>query len=341
MQELLGDFDPGTPPPPIEAPQDRGPRPLWSVMIPTFNCAHLLRKTLESVLAQDPGSDLMHIEVVDDCSTKDDPQSVVQELGRGRVAFTRNAQNTGCCTLNFNICLQRSIGRYVHVLHGDDWVLPGFYERAQEAWKAAPDLDGVITRTFIVNESGEIETLGERLPLLEGNSPADAERFLRETLFYENPIRTPSVVVRRAFYERHGGFLPSLVHVADWEMCTRLLDRGRVIFINEALAAYRFFESSDTGRLVRTGGNVLDYVRLGLILKQRHQSFDSDRFVNLLYDTLRVQAKWFKKRGDSEAEACNRRIIKSLACLHPRPKQGLARVRRQAKSLLGRFAEGL
>src|SRR5262249_49179546 len=43
-------------------------RPLWSVMIPTFNCASYLRETLRSVLTQDPGRDVMQIEVVDDCS---------------------------------------------------------------------------------------------------------------------------------------------------------------------------------------------------------------------------------------------------------------------------------
>ena len=78
---------------------------MWSVMIPTFNCAPFLGETLRSVLAQDPGPAEMQICVVDDGSTKDDPETVVGEIGRGRVAFVRNAVNLGA-TRNFNRCIE-------------------------------------------------------------------------------------------------------------------------------------------------------------------------------------------------------------------------------------------
>ena len=68
-------------------------QPLWSVIIPTFNCAAYLREALESVLCQDLGPGIMHIEVVDDRSTKDDPEAAVREVGRGRVDFWRNREN--------------------------------------------------------------------------------------------------------------------------------------------------------------------------------------------------------------------------------------------------------
>ena len=100
-------------------------RPLWSVMIPTHDCAAYLRHTLASVLAQDPGPELMQIEVVDDASS-DAPEAVVEELGRGRVGFFRQPRNVGHVA-NFNTCLERSRGRLVHLLHGDDCVRDGFY----------------------------------------------------------------------------------------------------------------------------------------------------------------------------------------------------------------------
>lgn len=65
-------------------------RPLWSVMIPAYNCGQYLIETLRSVLDQDPGPEVMQIEVVDDCSTQDDSEAVVRSLGKGRVSFFGN-----------------------------------------------------------------------------------------------------------------------------------------------------------------------------------------------------------------------------------------------------------
>ena len=99
--------------PPVPEQADR---PLWSVMIPTYNCANYLRETLASVLAQDPGPEAMQIEVVDDHSTRDDPAATVKELGRGRVQFYRQTRNLGYIK-NFETCLQRSRGKIIHLLH--------------------------------------------------------------------------------------------------------------------------------------------------------------------------------------------------------------------------------
>src|SRR5687767_11951325 len=101
-------------------------RPQWSVMIPAYNCIKYLRETLESVLAQDPGPDKMQIEVVDDCSTDGDVQSLVNAVGRGRVCYYKQEINKGSLR-NFETCLNRANGIWVHLLHGDDKVKFGFY----------------------------------------------------------------------------------------------------------------------------------------------------------------------------------------------------------------------
>src|SRR5262249_50406733 len=113
-------------------------RPTWSVMIPSYNCARFLGEALKSVLVQDPGSAKMQIEVVDDCSS-DDPQRVVSEIGGNRVGFFRQSRNVGHIA-NFRTCITRARGEIVHLLHGDDVVRPGFYERLEHGFNAGPSI---------------------------------------------------------------------------------------------------------------------------------------------------------------------------------------------------------
>ena len=52
------------------------------ILTKIYNCAKFLKEALKSVLDQDLGREKMEIIVVDDCSTEDDPEQVVQEFGR-------------------------------------------------------------------------------------------------------------------------------------------------------------------------------------------------------------------------------------------------------------------
>ncbi|HET7896220.1 MAG TPA: glycosyltransferase family 2 protein, partial [Flavisolibacter sp.] len=111
---------PLSPPQILPRPSDAY-RPLFSVMIPVYNCSAYLEETIASVLAQDMGEALMQIEVVDDASTDVDVQALVQQIGGGRVQYYRQAENVGSLR-NFETCLNRARGIYVHLLHGDDRV---------------------------------------------------------------------------------------------------------------------------------------------------------------------------------------------------------------------------
>ena len=129
---------------PIEPVPAGARRPLWSVMIPTFNCAAYLKEALAGVLAQAPGAGQMQIEVVDDCSS-DDPKAAVDELGDGRVGFYRQPANVGHVR-NFNTCIRRARGHLVHILHGDDAVREGFYRLMEHPFQTQPAIGAAFCR---------------------------------------------------------------------------------------------------------------------------------------------------------------------------------------------------
>ena len=115
-------------PPVIQPVETDEPRPLFSVMIPAYNCVHYLGHTIQSVLSQALPEAEMQIEVIDDASTDGDVAALVAQIGKGRVGYYRQPENSGSLR-NFETCINRAKGHYVHILHGDDFVIDGFFER--------------------------------------------------------------------------------------------------------------------------------------------------------------------------------------------------------------------
>jgi glycosyltransferase involved in cell wall biosynthesis len=230
-------------------------------MIPTYNCAKYLRETLASVLAQDPGPEHMQIEVVDDCSSKDDPEAVVREMGMGRVVFHRQQANVGH-TRNFETCLGRSRGHLIHLLHGDDAVRPGFYAKIEAIFADHPKIGAAFSRNMFIDEHGNwIGVTPLELPhsgVLEDLVERQAVR---------QRIQTPAMVVRREVYETLGAFDRRLSWTEDWEMWTRIASRYPVWYEAEPLALYRMHSNSNTGRYTLTGENVKDMDRVFSMLK--------------------------------------------------------------------------
>ncbi|NJR76337.1 MAG: glycosyltransferase family 2 protein [Scytonema sp. CRU_2_7] len=280
------------------------PRPLWSVMIPTYNCANYLRETLASVLAQDPGSEVMQIEVVDDHSTKDDPAAVVEELGRGRVSFYRQPHNVGYIR-NFETCLQRSRGHFIHLLHGDDCVRDGFYQKLQRGFKENPEVGAAFCRQIHMDERGH----WTHISWLEQPESGILSNWL-ERIAVQQRIQTPSIVVRRDVYERLGGFDRRFsCWGEDWEMWTRIAAHYPVWYEAEPLALYRRSSTSLTGHSVRTGKNIQDLrkavgVIRGYLPSERANKLTKIALRNYAFYALN-SAREFLSEGDSYAAKTN------------------------------------
>lgn len=226
-------------------------RPFWSVMIPNHNAAALLRIALTSVVTQAVDASSMQIEVVDDCSTADDPLAVCTEIGAGRVAFHRNAQNLGA-TATFNECVRRAHGEWVHLLHSDDAVLPGFYAECEAAIRSHPEIVMIIGQVVMIDFQGRWLTLtGPAAP----HAGALFPDFLRQQALAQLG-QFAGVVVRRDAYERAGGFCTRFGHVADRDMWFRVGQLGPVWCTTRPYGLYRIHGGADTGKQMVRGTNI-------------------------------------------------------------------------------------
>ncbi len=232
-----------------------GDEPLWSVMLPVYNRDQYLRLALESVLAQAPDSDLMQIEVVDDCSTVGDIQAIVDEIGQGRVSYFRQPQNVGLFG-NWQSCIERARGRLVHILHDDDIVLPGFYSQLSGAFEAEPTIGAAFCRHAYIDENGGRGHISK----LERDTIGIVPNFL-ELICAANRIEICSIAVKRTVYKELGAFHRELHYCRDWDLWKRLALHHPVLFVPEVLACFRLHPGSETHRLHLDSQTVPDQLK--------------------------------------------------------------------------------
>jgi glycosyltransferase involved in cell wall biosynthesis len=284
---------------PIEPFLETPDRPFWSVMITSYRRTDYLEQVLRSVLSQDPGVGQMQIEVVDDCSpNRNEIEALVNEIGQGRISFYSSPTNVGIYA-NWNTCIQRARGHWVHILSDDDVLLPGFYQVYGELIRKT-NCSVVVSQSIFTNEhdqwTGMTPPLQQSSGLLE-----NALLVLSET----NPIRTPSIVVAREAYEKVGGFTTDLIYTPDWEMWTRLAASTKVAYVNRPYSLFRMHSQSTTNRLILTGESVTDTLSASKIIQTRIQEPKDKKKVQLsvnrwlafasfsLSQTL-VQQKYYK-----------------------------------------------
>jgi glycosyltransferase involved in cell wall biosynthesis len=273
-----------------------------SIKIPTYNCAKYLKETIESILGQQQiDLNLLEIEVVDDCSTLDNPEEIVAKFGKGRVTFFKQSQNVGAVR-NFNTCIERCSADYLHILHGDDTVEPNFY---QTFLSDIGNNEAFFTQVNIIDENGIFKELSQPLTGLSRVND----------LYYGNAIRTPGVVVKRSVYDRIGRFDEELVHVADWEMWIRILANCTTYTNTTPIANYRDFPLNDTAKLTRTAENIRDFLRLHDKIKL-NRDFHSRTFLKMCRKIAYAQAQLYKLKDYDAFKKNNEMFIEITTKLY-------------------------
>ena len=253
-------------------PNDGIQRPFWSVMIPTFNPDEAyLEQTLRSILNQDPGPDQMQIIVVDDCSPKGAPVELIRRVAGDRITLISESKNLGLAGI-WNRCIDLACGEWVHILHQDDLILPGFYERLKLGAQSNPEIGAAFCRQAFMDEDGHWFHITQ----LERRQRGVLENWM-ERIAIRQRIETASIVVRRSVYEKLGGFTDNLCYALDWEMWRRIASRYQVWYEPQILACYRLHSKSTTMRLGKEGKRIEDVVRSIEVAKAYLPTASADR----------------------------------------------------------------
>jgi hypothetical protein len=119
-------------------------RDLVSVGLPTFNRVSVLKRAIDSVLAQDYSNFEL---VVSDNASTDETQALCEEFCRKdqRIRYVRQSTNLGAAS-NFQAVLDQAQGKFFMWLGDDDWLDPSYLSKCLRIIAEHPEYELVCGR---------------------------------------------------------------------------------------------------------------------------------------------------------------------------------------------------
>ncbi|MDX2031121.1 MAG: glycosyltransferase family A protein [Blastocatellia bacterium] len=210
--------------------------PEISVIIPTYNRARLLPRSLQSVLSQT--CDRYEVIVADDGSSDGTDEVLAQWQERfGERMRTLRLEHAGvACARNAGLAASR--GRWVAFLDSDDEWLPNHLETTLAAFQRGPAPGLVVTDHYIQSD----QLIRTRVELGEREEEAVRRIILRKAV-----LLTTVVAIDRRVYEQLDGFDAALQGTEDWEYWVRIAIDFPVIHVPEATAIIHQHSENHSG----------------------------------------------------------------------------------------------
>ena len=226
---------------------------LVSVVIPAYNAEKYLAHTVESVRAQT--LDSWQCLIADDGST-DDTAAIARELCARDTRIQLVQQSNGGVSTARNLGLEKSNSNapFVLFLDADDLLEPQALEILVRTLQKHEDVVACHCNAFYIDgdghriEDGVLEELMRTRPFFDGRRIAKSQA-QDPTTFAAAVTLCPTVtpgcaLMRREAFHQIGGFASDLSTVADWDFWIRLTRLSDLIFVDEALLAYRRHNSN-------------------------------------------------------------------------------------------------
>ncbi|HAT71230.1 MAG TPA: hypothetical protein DCS63_00240 [Elusimicrobia bacterium] len=206
--------------------------PLFTVIIPSYNRADLLRLTLKSLDAQTFAD--YEAFIIDDGSADATPQIFKEFEGRPRWNFVRfdvNRRQGGCR----NYAMERAAGDYITFLDADDLWLPGRLTKFAALIKRNPEAGFIFSNGYILRD-GRLagKFFDEKRAVPRGKLPpymAISDKWL--------PYVTTNVAFKKEALKKAGPFRTDMSHLEDMELYVKILRDWEADYIAEPLSVYR------------------------------------------------------------------------------------------------------
>jgi glycosyltransferase involved in cell wall biosynthesis len=295
--------------------QENTSKPKVSIVIPVYNRAELVNKTIMSALAQTYTN--LEIIVVDDGST-DNTREAITSFKDPRINYIYQ-ENAGVSVAR-NTGIRASKGIYISFLDSDDILLEKATELSVAVLEENQQAAFSYGKAYLMDDKQRI--FGLRRQREKGSYVRDGREEIRKAILHGNHVPTSTIMVRHECLNKVGLFDTSFKGGSeDFDLWVRLALHYQVAYINEPLISYRMHHSSisRTQRLAEIEKNnsiILEkifnnpesgryfsddtpniymrlYLRLARYARGNREMAISRKY---LFKAIRIKPRWFLKR---------------------------------------------
>lgn len=216
----------------------------FSVIIPLYNKANFVRKTIESVLDQSFKD--FEVIIINDGST-DNGLAVVNKINDPRIRIFSKENGGVAVARNFGI--EKSQNEYIAFLDADDLWFPDYLETIKGMVEQHPHA-GIFATSY-----SYIDHLGRKYDMISYTTPKGkillTENYCKSIIKGEmEQLCTDTICIKKILFDKIGGFREGIKIGEDTDMWLRLSLVSPVVWKNEAKAIYNgITENNATSRL--------------------------------------------------------------------------------------------
>jgi len=199
-----------------------------SVVLSVLNGENSLRPALDSILAQTFRD--FELIIVNDGST-DGTAKILNEYAAGdsRIRIITHTQNAGLAN-SLNDGIRVAAGELIIRADADDYNFPDRFAKQVAFMREHPEVDVLGGAMERKNSRGEVFSITRQLE-------SDAE--IKRKLYFRVPFFHPTVILRKSFWERNGGYDPRWHRCEDLDLWLRGYKNAVYHNLPDILVSYR------------------------------------------------------------------------------------------------------
>lgn len=210
--------------------------PLLSICIPAYNRPLWFKRALESIVTCNVQFKI-EIIITDDSNNQDCEEIARRILKgwRGKWYYEYHEIRFGMAQ-NWNQGVNLATGRYVTILHDDDfYVAQGVEDLTATLNRLEDQYSVMLFGVLVVNEQEQII----KRQIFKQDQFLSSKKALINLFSNSSFVRFPGIVVRRSLFQELGFFNPKWKEPCDIEMWMRLFNKYGVYCCSEVTVAYR------------------------------------------------------------------------------------------------------